>query len=200
MEEALKKLNDTKRKGATEASSKPSRSSSKPKPSSSASFANFARKNSNARSPQLAARFRKMLEMQTAVYDGTVRLDQVPEAQRTHDHEIESARLSREESQIVHEVEKALSLLHEEGSSVAFPEAVEQMRDDMRQVAERLAAVKIDKLTQGIEQDIIAALEETIAALEKSIKDLEKKRTPPGQQAHGRPAAKTCRSSTRWPS
>ena len=84
-----------------------------------------------------------MLEMQTAVYDGTVRLDQVPPAQRTHDHEIESARLSREESQIVHEVEKALSLLHEEGSSVAFPEAVDQMRDDMRQVAERLAAVKI---------------------------------------------------------
>ena len=131
---------------------------------------------------QLAARFRKMLEMQTAVYDGTVRLDQVPEAERTHDHEIESARLSREESQIVHEVDKALSLLHEEGSSVAFPEAVDQMRDDMRQVAERLAAIKVDKLTQGIEQDIIAALEETIAALDKSIKDLEKKRTPPGQQ------------------
>ena len=101
---------------------------------------------------QLAARFRKMLEMQTAVYDGTVRLDQVPEAQRTHDHEIESARLSREESQIVHEVEKALSLLREEGSSVAFPEAVEQMRDDMRQVAERSAAIKVEKLTQGIEE------------------------------------------------
>ena len=100
----------------------------------------------------------------------------------THDDEIEAARLSREESQIVHEVDKALSLLHEEGSSVAFPEAVEQMRDDMRQVAERLAAVKVDKLTQSLEQDIIAALEETIAALEKAIKDLEKKRTPPGQQ------------------
>ena len=123
-----------------------------------------------------------MLEMQTAVYDGTVRLDHVPEAERDHDDEIEAARLSREESQIVHEADKALSLLHEEGSSVAFPEAVEQMRDDMRQVAERLAAVKVDKITQGLEQDIIAALEETIAALEKSIKDLEKKRTPPGQQ------------------
>src|SRR5205085_2619513 len=79
--------------------------------------------------------------------------------------------------------EKALSLLHEEGSSVAFPEAVDQMRDDMRQVAERLAAVKVDALTQSIEKDIIAALEETIAALDKSIKDLEKKRTPPGKQA-----------------
>jgi hypothetical protein len=123
-----------------------------------------------------------MLEMQTAVYDGTVRLDQVPQTARAHDHEIEAAKLSRDESQIVREAEKALSLLREEGSSVAFPEAVEQMRDDMRQVAERLSAVKVDKLTQSIEQDILMSLEETIAALDKAIKDLEQKRTPPGQQ------------------
>jgi hypothetical protein len=76
-------------------------------------------------------------------------------------------------------------LLREEGSSVAFPEAVEQMRDDMKQVVERLAAVKVGEITQGLEQDIIAALEETIAALEKAIKDLEKNRTPPGQQPSG---------------
>ncbi len=138
---------------------------------------------------QLVARFRRMLEMQTAIYDGTVNVDKTPAEQRTHDHEIESARLSREELQIVHEVDKALSLLHEEGSSVAFPEAVDQMRDDMQQVAERLAAVKVDQLTQGIEKDIMAALEETITALDKSIKDLEKKRTPPGQapSAGGQP-------------
>ena len=101
---------------------------------------------------------------------------------RTHDHEIESARLSRQESQIVHEVDKALLLLHEDGSSVAFPEAIEQMRDDMRQVTERLAALKVEKVTQALEKDIIAALEEAIAAFEQSRKDLEKKKTPPGQQ------------------
>jgi hypothetical protein len=62
------------------------------------------------------------------------------------------------------------------------------MRDDMKQVVDLLAAVKVGKLTQSIEQDIIAALEETIAALDKSIKDLEKKRTPPGQSpAAGQP-------------
>jgi hypothetical protein len=39
-----------------------------------------------------------------------------------------------------------------------------------------------------VEEDIIAALEETIAALEKAIKDLEKQRTPRGQQpAAGQP-------------
>ena len=71
---------------------------------------------------------------------------------------------------------------------MAFPEAVDQMRDDMKQVVEFLAAVKVGKLTQSVEQDIIAALEETIAALDKSIKDLEKKRTPSGQSpAAGQP-------------
>jgi hypothetical protein len=54
------------------------------------------------------------------------------------------------------------------------------MRDDMQQVVERLAAVKPDAITQSLEQDIIAALEETIAALEKAIKDLEKNRPQPG--------------------
>lgn len=130
---------------------------------------------------QLAARFRKMLELQVAVYDGTQRLDRVPQDQRDHDDEIEAARLSRQESLIVREADKAMLLLREEGSSVAFPEAVEQMRDDMRQVAERLASQEVGQVTQGLEEDIIAALEETIAAMEKAIKDLEKRRTPPGQ-------------------
>jgi len=133
----------------------------------------------------LAARFRKMLETQVKVYDGTVRVDKIPESARGHDEEIESARLSREESLIVREADKAMVLLREEGSSVAFPEAVEQMRDDMQMVAERLADLKVGMLTQELEQDIIAALEETIAALEKALKDLEKNKTPPGQMPAG---------------
>jgi hypothetical protein len=182
MEQALKKLEEAQRKGASENQQKAIKELEQAKAELERVLRQLREEELERTLTQLAARFRKILEMQTAVYDGTVRLDQVPQAERTHDHEIEAARLSRDESQIVHEVDKALSLLHEEGSSVAFPEAIDQMRDDMRQVAERLAAIKPDKLTQSIEQDIIAALEETISALDKSIKDLEKKRTPPGQQ------------------
>lgn len=182
MEQALKNLQETQRKGASESQQQAIKELEHAKAELERVLRQLREEELERALTQLAARFRKMLEMQTAVYDGTVRLDQVPQAQRTHDNEIESARLSRDESQIVHEVDKALSLLHEEGSSVAFPEAVEQMRDDMRQVVQRLAAIKPDKLTQSIEKDILAALEETIAALDKSIKDLEKKRTPPGQQ------------------
>jgi hypothetical protein len=78
-----------------------------------------------------------------------------------------------------------LLLLREEGSSVAFPETVELLRDDMRQVTQLLAKVEVGSLTQSIEADIIAALEETIAALEKAIKDLEQNRTPPSGAPSG---------------
>jgi hypothetical protein len=182
MEEAGKKLEEAARKGATEQQLQAIKELEQAKAELERILRQLREEELERTLTQLAARFRKMLELQTAVYDGTVRVDHVPEAQRTHDHEIESARLSRQESQIVHEVDKALLLLHEDGSSVAFPEAIEQMRDDMRQVTDRLAALKVEKITQGLEKDIIAALEETIAALEQSRKDLEKKKTPPGQQ------------------
>ena len=129
----------------------------------------------------LAARFRRMLDAQNKIYEGTVRVDKVPLAQRDHNDEIEAARLSREESVIVREADRALLLLREEGSSLAFPETVSLMRDDMQQVAQRLGETKVGSFTQQLEQDILEALEETIAALDKAIKDLDKKKTPPGQ-------------------
>jgi hypothetical protein len=135
----------------------------------------------------LAARFKKMLESQIKVHDGTVRLDHVAEANRGHDDEIESARLSREETAIAQEAEKALLLLREEGSSVAFPETVSLMHEDMQQVVTRLGDFKVGTVTQGLEQDIIEALEETIAALQQAINDHDKKKSPAGQSQAGEP-------------
>ena len=181
MDEARKKLDDAEREGAADRQREALKKLEEAKAELERVLRQLREEELERTLTQLAARFRKMLEWQNAVYEGTVRLDRVPQAQRDHDDEIEAARLSRQQSQIVHEADKALLLLREDGSSVAFPEAVEQMRDDMQQVVERLTAVKVDAITQGLEQDIIAALEETIAALEKAIKDLEKNRTPPGQ-------------------
>jgi hypothetical protein len=77
-------------------------------------------------------------------------------------------------------------VLHEEASAVAFPEAVTDMRDDMEQIVVRLAQSKVGSITQGVEEDVIAALEEMIAALKKAQKDMEeKKNKPPGQPQQG---------------
>jgi hypothetical protein len=132
----------------------------------------------------LEARFRKMLEAQTEVYQGTKRLGNVPAEKRDREIDIEAGRLSRKQVQIRGEADRALTLLREEGSAVAFPEAVGQMRDDMQQSADYLAQAKVDRLTQGVQEDILAALEEMIAALEKAIEDLQKKR-PQGQPPPG---------------
>jgi hypothetical protein len=188
MEKAREELDDAKREGAAERQREALRALEQAKAELERILRQLREEELERTLTQLAARFKKMLEWQIAVHEGTIRLDAVPPPERDHDDEIEAARLSRQESQILYEADKALLLLREEGSSLAFPETVEQMRDDMRQVVELLAAVKVDQMTQTIEEDIIAALEETIAALEKAIKDLEKKRTPPGQQpAAGQP-------------
>ncbi len=123
----------------------------------------------------LEGRFRKMLDQQVEVYEGTKRLDKVPQPERDRDDEIEAGRLSGKERQIATEADKALEVLREEGSAVSFPEAVIEMRDDMESVIKRLAEAKVGELTQGIEKDIIAALEEMIAALQKAQKEMENK-------------------------
>jgi hypothetical protein len=189
MEQARRDLDEAEREGATERQREALRALELAKAELERILRQLREEEMERTLTQLAARLRKMLESQVQVYEGTVRLNEVPLAKRDHEDEIEAARLSRVESQIVVDADKALLLLREEGSSVAFPETLEQMRADMRQVVEYLAALKVGEITQGLELDIIAALEESIAALEKAIKDLEKKRTPPGQpQAAGQPA------------
>ncbi len=137
----------------------------------------------------LEGRFAKMLEMQLQVYEKTRGLNnlsnEIPQDDKDRwDREvgIPAGRLSSEERRILVEADKALLLLQEEGSSVAFPETVEQMRDDMDQVVNRLAAAKPDKLTLGIEEDIIAALQDMIEALQQAQQDMEQKQQQQQQQ------------------
>ena len=132
----------------------------------------------------LEARFGKMLQMQRNVYEATLRLDKVAEQQRSGDHEIEARRQSAAERKIIIECDKALLVLREDGTAVAFPEAVEQMREDMEQVRIRLLEVKVGRTTQLIEEDIIAALEEMIEALKKAQ---EEQKSKPGKPRPGQP-------------
>jgi hypothetical protein len=56
------------------------------------------------------------------------------------------------------------------------------MTDDMRQVAERLNQSKTDTITQGIEEEIIATLEELLQALEQAQEKLEEQKKQDQQQ------------------
>ncbi len=130
----------------------------------------------------LEARFKKMLEMQLKVYESTRRMDQVSEESRGETFVVQSAKLGIDERKISIEAQKALMLLKEEGSSVALSATVDQMHEDMEAVATRLADTKVDDITIGYEEDIIAALEEMIDALQKAQQDMDKKKQQQQQQ------------------
>ena len=135
----------------------------------------------------LEVRFRKMLDMQVEVYDQTKSLESSQASAPEHEIELASSRLARQERQIVREAERALVLLREDGTTVAFPEAVEQARDDMQAVANRLGKVKIGVITQGLEEDIITALEETLAALQQALEKAREQKSQRQQQQQGSP-------------
>lgn len=130
----------------------------------------------------LEARFRDMLARQQTVYNGTLGVAQAPESQRNERHRNRSVELGRSEEEIALLADKALTLLKEEGSSVAFPEAIEQLRDDMRSVARRLERTDVAEITQGMERDIMETLEELIASLQKELEKLKDKKQQPQQQ------------------
>ncbi len=133
---------------------------------------------------KLESRLRKMAAMQTKVLDDTVALAATPAGQRSRQTDLKAGDLAFEEKKITLEADRAMLLLREEGSSVAFPEVVSQIRSDTFRVADLLGQTKIDAISQGIQQDILAALEEMIAALQKAQRDLEKKKQ---QQQQGKP-------------
>lgn len=134
----------------------------------------------------LEARFRKMLDAQVIVYEQTKLLHESEASAPRHEVEIASSRLARQEAEITREADRALVLLREDGTTVAFPEAIEQARDDMRSVEKRLAQVKIAVITQGLEEDIVTALEETLAALQQALKEARAQKGQP-QQGAGEP-------------
>ena len=132
----------------------------------------------------LEARFQRMLAMELLVYDGTVKLSRGSSADQSR----QSARglqLARQQDEVALEATKAVTLLREEGTAVAFPEAVEMMRDDMRQAGKRLEKTDVGEITQSIERDIIDALEEMIDALQKEMEKSKKKDQQQQQQQDG---------------
>ena len=124
----------------------------------------------------LEGRFRKMMEREIKVRDQTKGLDAVLPEQRRADFEIKAGKLSSEQSSIAIEASRALLLLREDGSSVAFPQTVQEMKLDMEQVASRLSASKVGQVTIEIENDIVETLGYLIEALAQAQKENEANR------------------------
>lgn len=129
----------------------------------------------------LESRFRDMLGRQINVYNGTLGLAAVPADQRTDRQRGRAIELARGQDEVALLAAKALTLLKEEGSSIAFPEAVVQIRDDMLTSARRLERGDVGELTQGIQKDIVESLEEILDSLQKEMEKSKDRRQQQGQ-------------------
>ncbi|MBI1312984.1 hypothetical protein GC176_16970 [bacterium] len=127
----------------------------------------------------LESRFKKMLSEQLLVYQDTVQL--AAKGKDEPNLEPRARQLARREDEIVQEVNKAMILLQEEGSSVAFPEAVEAIRDDMRSITRLLDQSDVGELTQTVEQGVIEALEEMLDALKQEMQKQNEDQQQQGQ-------------------
>ena len=133
---------------------------------------------------QLETRLRSMLRAERAVLAGAEKLA-AEQSQADRERQLEAVRLSREQNGIGMDAAKALTLVRDDGSAVAIPEALEQVRDDSGQAAARLARGDVGGTTRGILQDLVTSLEEMLAALEKAKQEQQARQQ--GNQG-GRPA------------
>jgi len=130
----------------------------------------------------LEARFQKMLQLQEAVLVTTERLSPLPN-ETWSDREFSVCRdAASTEREILIEADKSLEVLRADGSSVAFPEAVEQIAADVGEVASRLGREDAGELTVAIEQEVVEALKEMIEAFQKEMEKLREKKSQQGGQ------------------
>ena len=132
----------------------------------------------------LEARLRKMLTLQLVVNSGTDILASTPREQWTDRFHSRSRELSQTENDITIEAGKALDVLRQEGTSVSFPLAIEDVREDMLLVAGRLERSDVDEYTQTVERDIIEALDEMLESLQKELdkRDSEQREGQPSDR------------------
>jgi hypothetical protein len=133
---------------------------------------------------RLEARFREMLARQQKVTVETIamhkRRDQAGELKRAD--KLALSKYAAEELAIGEEAQKALTIILDDGTSVVFPEIVEQLRDDLRQTGKWLGESRTDELATGLQGEIETTLKELIEALEKAR---QPKPPNPGGQGGG---------------
>jgi len=120
---------------------------------------------------RLEARVREMLRLQTGVLTETRRLAVDARDAADRSRQLEVARLGREQAEVGIAATRALAVVRDDGTAVAIPQALEQVRDDAEQAASRLARGDAAAATIGIQEDIVAGLEELLAALERAQQD-----------------------------
>ncbi len=115
----------------------------------------------------LESRFTAMLAKQEAVNRQTADLDAKGRPAWTRADDLAVGGLARDEEKLAGEADEALHILEEEGTTIVFPQVVEELRDGLKEVAARLSNRQTGGLTAQLQADIIELLKELIAAVQQ---------------------------------
>jgi hypothetical protein len=124
---------------------------------------------------RLEGRFREMLTRQqkatldTAVFEKKRQAD--GELKRTD--RLALGAVAKEEGALAEAAQQALEIILDDGTSVVFPDVVEQVRDDLLAVKQLLDAAKTDAYTNTLQKEIETTLEELIEALQQAQQQKE---------------------------
>ncbi len=130
---------------------------------------------------QLETRVRLMLRAERGILTAVEALA-TNTVMSSRERQLEAVRIGREQDDVKAEATRALTLVRDDGSAVAVPEALRQIHDDCVQAASRLGRGTVTAETTGIVKDIVAGLEELLAALEKSRREQEQRQQAGGAQ------------------
>ena len=125
---------------------------------------------------RLEARFRQMLERQNVasimtieIEDKRFNLGQI----RLRD-QLLILRLATEELEIRELAQQAYDLLLEDGTSIVFPEVVQDLRADLESAAGLLQSERTDQYTQLVQKEVEITIQDLLDALKEAKKDGKK--------------------------
>ncbi len=119
---------------------------------------------------RLEARFREMLDRQIVASVMTVELDD----KRTNLGDLRRRdqllllQMASEENEISEIGQQAYDLLLEDGTSIVFPEIVQELRDDLAKAAQLLQDERTDRFTQLIHKEIELTIQDLLDALKEA--------------------------------
>ena len=130
----------------------------------------------------LEARLQRMLVAETQLREGTITLAATPQKDWLDQYYGRCRELAQQQSELTLQCSQTVSLLREDGTSVAILLAVEDVEADMGSVSGWLQESKVGELTQSVQSDIIESLKQLIETTQKEMQEMKEEQQQQQQQ------------------
>ncbi len=132
---------------------------------------------------RLEDQFRQMLEAQIRINQKTLQLAQVPIAVRGADQQIATAKLGGQQRKVTVTALRCAMILREDATSVAMALTMDQLQQDMGEVADQLLEGNVEAYTQDSQADIVETLEMLIAAVVQAQEEAQQRQQDDSQDS-----------------